>query len=778
MPQLVANAICRTIIGNIGEKEKNNSSKKRGGSRVTRTTWGSDGFAKEDQINQEFHNDVDRQLSSTERKKKAAITLGKSRIKAIAKLQAWSKYDSIWTGDDSTIQLNAVSGKCLQYLLTIFNVKGRSKHNNTTRAKTALSQLYISRGGIDHLTTQLVAELSDLGEKYDLSDAVLNLSFADASFNNDDSILLNDSMIDANSVDTSAPLLYDNDEASEAEEDQYEGESEISAGDGSDSGSNNDNNNRNNSGRKSVSFRRKPFVRIIPSRMKKTEHELDREKYNSWVGRRITRDLSLDDDVDDNTCMEGSIKEAWMYEGSWYFEIVYEGVLDSNGNPDTEDISLCVLADTCTFHDDTDISTGNDNDSDDDDGRRQHMKVRNEQREGTYNEQRADSSEDESSSIDDKRKKRQRHKRSNNLEQSTCKTKQLTRTTRQTRSKSNQVASTVEDAASSAEGFNGVSSFDDEKDNDKNACVPDSLLQFVVEADQKSDNHPAEFLQLSPIAKNRDDNDYSFVSDSLLTIVAATGQKLTNVLEESSGTPIAENRDDDDYSVATADDAGLEVLQAMTADDAGLEVLQTRVFNPSQPTDSQDSPPGISTAVSNEDNVARSCRSNSDDDDSDDDSFLSPPKIKLNVGDEIEFFREGATHGDPSSLKSSVVRGIRPDEKFILNLTSGNSLYRDHLIRILPDGHFRSIDTFTLEKSGEQEWIGGQMRDTTERFKKVRAAIDNKIEIYWSNVPGQEIGDDVDKENETPTIIHNEHHPAKTIDQRTLRRSNRRPPKK
>ena len=175
MPQLVANAICRTIIGNIGEKEKNNSSKKRGGSRVTRTTWGSDGFAKEDQINQEFHNDVDRQLSSTERKKKAAITLGKSRIKAIAKLQAWSKYDSIWTGDDSTIKLNAVSGKCLQYLLTIFNVKGRSKHNNRTRTTTVLSQLYISQGGIDHLTTQLVAELSDLGEKYDLSDAVLNI---------------------------------------------------------------------------------------------------------------------------------------------------------------------------------------------------------------------------------------------------------------------------------------------------------------------------------------------------------------------------------------------------------------------------------------------------------------------------------------------------------------------------------------------------------------------------------------------------------------------------
>ena len=260
MPQLVANAICRTIIGNIGEKEKNNSSKKRGGSRVTRTTWGSDGFAKEDQINQEFHNDVDRQLSSTERKKKAAITLGKSRIKAIAKLQAWSKYDSIWTGDDSTIQLNDVSGKCLQYLLTIFNVKGRSKHNNRTRATTVLSQLYISQGGIDHLTTQLVAELSDLGEKYDLSDAVLNLSFADASFNNDDSILLNDSMIDANGVDTSAPLLHDNDdEASEAEEDHYESESEISAGDESDYGSNDNNNNydnrnRKNSGRKSVSF--------------------------------------------------------------------------------------------------------------------------------------------------------------------------------------------------------------------------------------------------------------------------------------------------------------------------------------------------------------------------------------------------------------------------------------------------------------------------------------------------------------------------------------------
>jgi len=153
MPQLVANAICRTIIGNIGEKEKNNSSKKRGGSRVTRTTWGSDGFAKEDQINQEFHNDVDRQLFSTERKKKAAITLGKSRIKAIAKLQAWSKYDSIWTGDDSTIILKEVSGKCLQYLLKIFNVKGQGKCTSKTPAMIALSEIYITQGGIYHLTT-------------------------------------------------------------------------------------------------------------------------------------------------------------------------------------------------------------------------------------------------------------------------------------------------------------------------------------------------------------------------------------------------------------------------------------------------------------------------------------------------------------------------------------------------------------------------------------------------------------------------------------------------
>ena len=200
------------------------------------------------------------------------------------------------------------------------------------------------------------------------------------------------------------------------------------------------------------------------------------------------------------------------------------------------------------------------------------------------------------------------------------------------------------------------------------------------------------------------------------------------------------------------------------------------------PTDSLDNPPGISTEVSNEENDSRSCRSNSDDDDSDDDSFLAPPKIKLNVGDEIEFFREGATHGDASSLKSSVVEGIRPDETFILNLTSGNFLYPDHLIRILPDGHFRSIDTFTLEQSGEQEWIGGQMRDTTERFKKVHAAIKNKTNIYWSNgAAGEERGDDVrNKENETPTIIHDQidHRAANTIDQRTLRRSNRRPPKK
>jgi hypothetical protein len=413
--------------------------------------------------------------------------------------------------------------------------------------------------------------------------------------------------------------------------------------------------------------------------MKKTEHELDREKYNSWVGRRITRDLSLDDDVDDNTCMEGSIKEAWMYEGSWYFEIVYEGVLDSNGNPDTEDISLSVFADTCTFYDDADNSTSNDNGN-------------------------------------------------NNNNEATM-------------------------SNSNGHGNNETMT--------TAATITTTLSPATTHHDDNNDDN---------------DNDRSFISDSLLKIVTETDQKLINVLEESSGTPIAENRDDDDYSAGTADDAGLEELQAMTADDTDLEVFQTIVHN-QQPTDSLDNPPGISTAVSNEDN-------DDDSDDSDDDDKIypspgrAPPKIKLNVGDEIEFFREGATHGDPSSLKSSVVRGIRPDEKFILNLTSGNFLYPDHLIRILPDGHFRSIDTFTLEKSGEQEWIGGQMRDTTERFKKVRAAIDNKIEIYWSNVPGQEIGDDVDKENETPTIIHNEHHPAKTIDQRTLRRSNRRPPKK
>ena len=73
------------------------------------------------------------------------------------------------------------------------------------------------------------------------------------------------------------------------------------------------------------------------------------------------------------------------------------------------------------------------------------------------------------------------------------------------------------------------------------------------------------------------------------------------------------------------------------------------------------------------------------------------------------------------------------------------------------------------------------MRDDIERYKKVSAAIDKETKSYWSNVAaGQEIGDDVDKENETPLIIHDQidHQEAKIIDQRTLRRSNRRPPKK
>ena len=366
--------------------------------------------------------------------------------------------------------------------------------------------------------------------------------------------------------------------------------------------------------------------------------------------------------------------------GSWYFEIVYEDVLDSNGSPDTEDISLSVLADTCTFHDDADNSTDNGNGND------------------------------------------------------------------------NNKATTS----------NSNGNDDDETTTTTTATITTASSPATTHHDDNNDE---------------DDNDRSFVSDSLLAIVTETDQKLINVLEESSGTPIAENKDDDDYSVATADDAGLEVLQAMmTADDAGLEVLQTRVYN-QQPTDSQDNPPGISMAVSNEDND-----DDSDDLDDDDKIYYSPgkaPLIELNVGDKIQFYHETATHGDSSSLKSSVVEGIRPDERFILNLTSGNFLPPYHLIRILPDGYWRPIDEFTLEKSGEQRWQGGEMRDDIERYKKVSAAIDKETKSYWSNVAaGQEIGDDVDKENETPTIIHNEHQPAKTIDQRTLRRSNRRPPKK
>ena len=653
---------------------------------VTRVQWGSCGFEKSHQMDEEYKNDTDSQRSKGERKKRAAIELCRTRLKSITKLQNWAKFDSIWNDIDSTIILTEVSGKCLQYLLKIFNVKGRGKCTSKTPAIIALSEVYITRGGIDHLKVKLVAEFSDLGEVYDPTDDILDSSILDASFSKDDSLVNTSTVIDDTDVDASVPLFDDDDEGSNLEEDQYEGESETSAGEESSYDGNEDNNNddiNNNSRRTSVSFHPNPSVRIIPSRLKKTENEVDREKYSSWIGRRIIRDLSVDDDVDDNTCMEGSIKEAWMYKGSWYFEIVYEGVLDSNGNPDTEDISLSVFADTCTFYDDADNSTSNDNGN-------------------------------------------------NNNNEATM-------------------------SNSNGHGNNETMT--------TAATITTTLSPATTHHDDNNDDN---------------DNDRSFISDSLLKIVTETDQKLINVLEESSGTPIAENRDDDDYSAGTADDAGLEELQAMTADDTDLEVLQTIVHN-QQPTDSLDNPPGISTAVSNEDN-------DDDSDDSDDDDKIypspgrAPPKIKLNVGDEIEFFREGATHGDASSLKSSVVEGIRPDETFILNLTSGNFLYPDHLIRILPDGHFRSIDTFTLEKSGEQEWIGGQMRDTTERFKKVHAAIKNKTNIYWSNgAAGEERGDDVrNKENETPTIIHDQidHRAANTIDQRTLRRSNRRPPKK
>ena len=144
--------------------------------------------------------------------KRQAIAFRKKRISSIVSLQSWSKYDSIWNDGDSLLKLDEItttqgSGKYLQHLLRIFDVKGRSNCNTKALAKTPLQKLDITRGYIDRLKTKILAELSDLGEEYNPADTILDSSFADASFTtNDDSFMMNTSIID-NDVDTSFPLL-------------------------------------------------------------------------------------------------------------------------------------------------------------------------------------------------------------------------------------------------------------------------------------------------------------------------------------------------------------------------------------------------------------------------------------------------------------------------------------------------------------------------------------------------------------------------------------------
>ena len=104
---LVANTICRTIIGNTGEKEKRTKkSRRQGGSKVTRCRWGSDGVAKNYQMDEQFDRDVEVQIATTEKKKKSAIAFRKKRISSIVSLQSWSKSDSIWNDGDSLLKLD------------------------------------------------------------------------------------------------------------------------------------------------------------------------------------------------------------------------------------------------------------------------------------------------------------------------------------------------------------------------------------------------------------------------------------------------------------------------------------------------------------------------------------------------------------------------------------------------------------------------------------------------------------------------------------------------
>ena len=86
---MVATNICRTIIGYTTQKEKKKPKKKQGGSRVTRVKWGSCGFEKSHQMDEEYQNDTDLQRSKEKRKKKTAIELCTTRLKSITKLQAW-----------------------------------------------------------------------------------------------------------------------------------------------------------------------------------------------------------------------------------------------------------------------------------------------------------------------------------------------------------------------------------------------------------------------------------------------------------------------------------------------------------------------------------------------------------------------------------------------------------------------------------------------------------------------------------------------------------------
>ena len=871
--QLVANNICRTIIGYTTQKEKKKPKKKQGGSRVTRVKWGSCGFEKLDQMDKEYLNDKDSQRTKGERKKKAAIDLCKARITKIVNFQDWSEFDSIWNDVDSTILLEAVSGKCLQYLLTIFNVKGRSRHNNSTRARIALSELDldITRGGIERLKTKLVADLLALGEEYIPNDA-LDSSFVDASFNKGNSFTSN---IDDSDADASARLFNVDDKTSDAGDNSYEGDSETTAGEASISGDSDDNDDGNDrSGRKSVvSFQPMPSIRTISPRLK-TRNERDRNKYNSWIGRRVNRDLSLDDAVYADICMEGIINDVRQDDdGDWLFVITYEGVLDEDGNDDWEDVYLSTFALTCSFVDEkenndkaeeeqqqqqqhktnhktssiddrqileegdrkvtNDIGlrlplspiakkTDNDHDSlvlsDEDTGleklRTLLQQPQQKQREGICNQQLTDSMHDESLSTNKKTLSR------NNSNNNTC-TSTLNRSTtvaaaapplppRATRQtcKLNQVPVPSVASQLSFIGKRRDDGDDDDSvlsdDDDDNAgrrqrkkkvrnqqrMIMQDILQSQVQCEgtyneQRTDSSDEESF---PIGDKRQRKLSKKSKRSTPTFVPEETEQ--SPPKKRGNTKKQQGRLKSTKITITRTSNRSSIVAEASAPSLTVAPKSKRSWSTTLRT-AEDKYP-LTKRCNNNDKqpyklTSSKSRSNSDDDDddsddsSDDDRIYdspdkAPPKIKLNVGDEIEFYHEMARHGDSSSLKSSFVGGIRPDEKFILNLTSGNFLYRDHLIRILPDGHFRSIDTFTLEKSGEQEWIGGQMRDTTERFKKVRAAIDNKIEIYWSNVPGQEIGDDVDKENESPTIIHDQidHQKAQNIDKPILRRSNRR----